>query len=416
MTSFLTRYGHAFGRSQALLLRVSGLGEAEVRGDGAWVSDSAGNRWLDFGSFGLHLLGHRHPAIVSAAREQLQKMGLGTRVLGSAAATRAADALLAHTPALLDRVIYANSGGEAVDIAARLVRLATGRPRLIALKGAYHGRIGAALALSDVTGQPHVTEKDAVERVSMHQLSELDERLRRGDVAAVVVEPVQGEGGIRGVPAFALMQLRTACSTTGTMLMLDEIQSGLGRCGSLWAAASEALSPDVLLVGKTLGGGLLPVAAVLYASAAVSDSTADPLLFASSFAGGALATSVAKAVVKTVAEPEFLDRARTLGALALSHLQRELSTHDRVIDVRGHGLMIGVELETPGLAGLVLQQCFSRRLLVTFCLGDPRVLRIYPPAICSKDELAQGLETFVDAVAAAELADLAKTPIPAAVS
>jgi acetylornithine/succinyldiaminopimelate/putrescine aminotransferase len=264
MTAFLDRYAQAFGGSPSMLLRLSGLDAAEIEARGAWVTDAAGRRWLDFGSFGAHLLGHRHPAPVAAAGYQLRLMGLSTKIIGNGAAAICAEGLLRHAPASVDRVLFANSGGEAVDAATRIAMLATGRSRLASLRGAYHGRTAAALALSEAgIGTRSVVPAYPVDRIEIDDLEGAGRLLAGRQVAALFVEPVQGEGGIRPLSSDFLTGLRRLCRETGTLFALDEIQTGLGRCGSLWRSAVD-LQPDLLLVGKTLGGGLLPLAAARY--------------------------------------------------------------------------------------------------------------------------------------------------------
>lgn len=402
MTStFLNRYARAFGGSPAMLLRLSGLDAAEIEAKGAWVTDAAGRRWLDFGSFGVHLLGHRHPTAVAAARHQLQQMALSTKILGNDAAAACAESLLRHTLPSVDRVLFANSGGECVDAAARIAMLATGRSELASLRGAYHGRTATALALSE----PPAAGLGAPPAYVVHRLERGDleaaERLLAGErVAALFVEPVQGEGGIRPLEQDFLAALRRLCTRTGTLLALDEIQTGLGRCGKLWRSAAEC-EPDVLLTGKTFGGGLLPLAAAVYASDCIGARETDPLLLASTFAGGALACRVGDAVLEVVSRERFLAEVLELGEEARRGLEEALAGWEEIVEVRGEGLMLGVQCRTPAFAGDVVMEALKRRLLVTFCLNDLTVVRVYPPAVLDVSTLSIGIERLADAVDAA---------------
>ncbi|HEY0392496.1 MAG TPA: aspartate aminotransferase family protein [Solirubrobacterales bacterium] len=401
MTAFLNRYARAFGGSPAMLLRLSGLDAAEIEAKGAWVTDAAGRQWLDFGSFGVHLLGHRHPAIVTAARHQLGHMALSTKILGNDAAATCAESLLRHTPPSVDRVLFANSGGECVDAAVRIAMLATGRSELASLRGAYHGRTAGALALSEpvVTGL-RTAPAYAVHRLESGDVEGAERVLMSRRVAALFAEPVQGEGGIRPLPGEFLAALHQLCKKTGTLLVLDEIQTGLGRCGKLWRSAADC-EPDILLTGKTLGGGLLPLAATIYSSDRIGSRETDPLLMASTFAGGALAGRVGDAVLEVISRERFLVEVLELGEEARTGLTQALAERDEIVEVRGEGLMIGVRCKTPAFAGDLVMEALKRQLLVTFCINELSVIRVYPPAVVDTPTLWSGIERLADAADAA---------------
>jgi acetylornithine/succinyldiaminopimelate/putrescine aminotransferase len=399
-TGFVDRYSATFGSSKALLLRMSGLLTGEQEADGAWITDEAGSRWLDFGSFGVHLIGHRHPEVVAAAEAQLGRMGLSGKILGNASATAFAEALVAAAPAPLNQVAFANTGSEAVEMAMKMAVLATGRGEFIALRGSYHGKTAGALHLSDtMAGRSPVPLA-----LPVHFLEPGDEDgaralLATGRIAAVFAEPVQGEGGIRPVAPEFLALLRAETASNGTLLVLDEIQTGLGRCGRLWRSA-EDVAPDLLLTGKVLGGGLLPVAAVLYAGSRIRESNADPVVLASSFAGGALAGAVGRATLDVVSRTGFLAEVRRLGELTRARLGELFADEPRISGIRGEGLMIGLEAATPSVAGHVVLEAAKRGVLISFCLSNPSVLRVYPSAAISDDDLDDGLVRLAGAVAA----------------
>jgi acetylornithine/succinyldiaminopimelate/putrescine aminotransferase len=401
MTAFLDRYARAFGGSPAMLLRLSGLDAAEVEAKGAWVIDAAGRQWLDFGSFGVHLLGHRHPAVVTAARHQLGRMALSTKILGNDAAATCAESLLRHTPSSVDRVLFANSGGECVDAAVRIAMLATGRSELASLRGAYHGRTAGALALSEpVVSGLRTAPAYAVHRLESGDVEGAERVLMSRRVAALFAEPVQGEGGIRPLPGDFLAALHRLCKKTGTLLVLDEIQTGLGRCGKLWRSAADC-EPDILLTGKTLGGGLLPLAAAIYSSDCIGSRETDPLLLASTFAGGALAGRVGDAVLEVISRERFLVKVLELGEEVRAGLTQALAERDEIVEVRGEGLMIGVRCKTPAFAGDLVMEALKRQLLVTFCINELSVIRVYPPAVVDAPTLWSGIERLADAADAA---------------
>ncbi|WP_328744904.1 aspartate aminotransferase family protein [Streptomyces sp. NBC_00285] len=397
---FVERYGAAFGRSKALLLRMSGLLAGEQEAQGAWITDTTGRRWLDLGSFGVHLVGHRHPEVVAAARDQLDLMGLSGKVLGNAEATRCAEALIGIAPAGLDQVAFANSGAEAVEMAMKMAALSTGRTEFAALRGSYHGKTAGALHLSDTYAVRSPLPLAAkVHFLDPEDLDQARQVLAGGTVAALFAEPVRGEGGVLPIDPDRLAALRALCQETGTLFALDEIQTGLGRCGTLWRSASDC-PPDLLLAGKVLGGGLVPMAAVMYSGTRIGGAAGDPVVLASSFAGGALAGRVGCAVVDVVRQDGFLDEVRRLGESARKRLGELLRDDPRIREVRGEGLMIGVDTASPGVAGQLVLEAAKHGVLLSFCLSNPRVLRVYPPAVIGQDDLDEGLDAIAAAVTA----------------
>ncbi|WP_055480120.1 aspartate aminotransferase family protein [Sphaerimonospora mesophila] len=405
-TGFVDRYAAAFGRNKALLLRMSGLTAGEASAEGPWIRDEKGRRWLDFGSFGVHLIGHRNPEVVAAAERQLGRMGLSGKILGNTEATACAEALVAATPANLNRVSFANTGSEAVELAMKMAALATDRTEFVALRGSYHGKTAGALHISDSFADRSLLPLAAPVHFVDPEVPGDEARLRAlldtGAVAAVFVEPVRGEGGVRPVAPSYLAFLREQTERTGTLLALDEIQTGLGRCGRLWRSAAE-VCPDLLLVGKVLGGGLLPLAAVVHASGRVKESAADPVVLASSFAGGALAGAVGRAVLDLVSQDAFLTNVRELGDHARTLLDEMRAREPRIAAVRGEGLMIGLEAADASVAGHIVLEAAKRGVLVSFCLSDPRVLRVYPSAGIDKSDLEDGIARLAEAVAASPM-------------
>lgn len=397
-TAFLDRHSRVFGRSATLLLKIAGLTASEHRGSGAHVIDSAGRDWLDFGSFGIHLLGHCHPEIVEVAREQVGRFGLSSKILANEWILSAGEKLCALTEGRHQGVLFANSGSEAIEISIKMCRMATGRRRFIALEGAYHGRTDGALQLSSSyvrhAGAPAAGLVDFVKPGDVDRLSEL---LRSGTVAGVYCEPVQGEGGIRPVDTEFLWQVRELCDAYGALMVCDEIQTGLGRAGRL----VHCPSADLIVYGKTLAGGMVPVAAVVFDTTKIGNHARDPIASASSYAGGALAGAVASKVVEIVTRPGFAGSVRARGAFAMESLAESFADFPGQVEIRGAGLMIGLEFPSSGIVGETILEAAERNLLVTFCLSAPTVLRLYPPAVATEDEIAEAVARLRDAAAAA---------------
>ncbi|WAC71667.1 aminotransferase class III-fold pyridoxal phosphate-dependent enzyme [Roseateles sp. SL47] len=401
-SAFADRYGSVFGRQQGLMLKMAGLASAECGASGPWVVDSTHRRWLDFGSFGVHLLGHRHPEVVRALMEQVQQLGLSTKILANEPIVRAAERLrqlarqvheqmdhrLQALGAPPDNVIFANSGAEAVEAGLKLARIATGRRRILAFRHAYHGRTAGALSVSH--GYLHhaglMTDGQAT-FVEVGDHAAVHAALSGGEFAAVIIEPVQGEGGIRPVDPSFLEFLRSESRRHDVRLLLDEIQTGLGRAGSLLCPVPA----DIRLLGKVLGGGMFPVAAALVDTTRFGAAARDPVVHASSFAGSALAGAVINAVLDVVTADSFLPRIRHLERLCRDHLLDPLRSHGAISAVRGDGLMLGLEFKEVSHAGELVIEAAKRGLLLAFCLTAPRVIRLYPPATIEDHDLIDGL-------------------------
>ncbi|CAN7771602.1 aspartate aminotransferase family protein [Rhizobium leguminosarum] len=367
---------------------MAGLTASEYRGQGAVVMDAAGKEWLDFGSFGVHLLGHCHPAIVQAAREQLEQINLSTKILANEPILRAAEKLAALKSEVGVGVSFANSGSEAVEIAIKMCRLATGRSKFVALLGGYHGRTDGALMLSSSYRHHQASPpSNDIEFVGPNELDRLEDILRDRTTAAVFVEPIQGEGGIRLISMEFMSEAALLCQKYGTLFVSDEIQTGLGRSGEIiscpWA--------DIIIFGKTLAGGVIPVTAVVFAEDKIGNTGRDPIVGASSYAGSALAGAVANSVLTVVLERNFIRNVNDLSNVTLSAARAAFKMEPLVKDVRGRGLMIGIELTEARMTGELILEAATRGLLVTFCLSDPAVVRIYPPAVASHDQVTKAI-------------------------
>jgi putrescine aminotransferase len=383
----LARYGAHVSTGLAGLARLIAA-PVEVRSEGSKVFGSDGHTYLDCGGFGVFLLGHRHPAVVAAVRAQLERNPLATRLFLNAELARAAHDLAAVAPAGLDYVFLTNSGAEATELGLKLARLA-GKRRIVAMHDGFHGKTLGALS---VTGRPQY-------RDPFDPLLPRVEFVRFGDPAAlraaltpdsvVLLEPVQAEGGVRLAPDGYLRAVREACTAAGAVLVLDEIQSGLGRLGAWWGADLAGVVPDVLLCGKVLGGGVMPVGGVVATAAMFAPLNADPLLHSSTFAGSPLAASAVSATIAAIAAEGLLDRARTLGRVVHELAADAVTTHcpHLVTEVRGQGLLIGIEFVTPEAATEFLIGLLDQHVIPSYSLNAGNVLRLTPPAILDTADL-----------------------------
>jgi putrescine aminotransferase len=401
----LARFGRYLNPGLARSFSFMGLDHAEVRAEGAWIEDAAGERYLDFGAgYGVQILGYRHPRLVEAAVRQLREgMALGSRVLLSAPAVDLAERLAERTPGDLERSFFVNSGAEAVEAAIKFARLSTGRKGLVATDGAYHGKTMGALSVSGrpVYRTPFEPLVPGVRHVPFGDAAAIDAAVD-SDTAAVIVEPIQGEGGVIVPPDGYLQRVRAACDRVGARMIVDEIQTGMGRTGPLWAIEREGVVPDYLCAAKGLGGGLVPIGAVVARPEATAFFDTMPLIHTSTFGGGPLAATVALATLDLWAELDLRGRVEALGERALARLRALQGRHPELVrEVRGRGLMVAVEVAAPGVAGMVMAGLFARRVLVAHTLNNERVLRLLPPLVIDDGELELALDAFDAAFAEA---------------
>ena len=351
-----------------------------TQGAGAALFDADGHEFLDMTSgIAVLALGHQSSTVADAVREAADHPVHVSNLYHSGPAVELAARLVELSFA--DSVFFANSGAEAVEAALKFARLAGGhgRRRIVHFAGSFHGRTMGALAATDRPDyqdpfRPLPAGFVLAPWGADEALEHIDE-----STAAVVLEPIQGEQGVRVAEAGWVQRIAERCARAGAMLVFDEIQCGLGRTGRLWAHEDLGVTPDLLTVAKPLAGGL-PIGAVLM-TRAVADALS-PGCHGTTFGGGPLVTRVALAVLDRVSEPAFLSRVRELGQHLGAGLE-ELTSHVTVEEIRGRGLMRGVRVSAP--VADVVEAAFERRLLLVPSADN--VVRVLPPLTVSRDEL-----------------------------
>lgn len=385
----------------ALVYGMNGSGAIEMTGTGARLRLSDGRGALDFGSYAVTLLGQRHPAVLAAVRRELDAMPVSTRVLANRTTAELARRLAAWAdPERLTKVWLGLNGCDAVEAALKLARLATGRTRVLAIEGAFHGKSLGALAATWNARYRHSMEPllGGVTHIAADP-SAIPAAFAAGEVAAVLVEPVQGEGGVRPLEPAFLRALADTAHAHGAFVIADEIQTGLRRCGPRLVSADLGLRPDAVLLGKALGGGVQPVSAVLATPELYAPLAADPFVHTTTFSGHPLGAAAGLATLTAI--EELAPRGRRLAELFATGLARIAERHHELItEVRGRGLLWGVEFATPAAAGDVLMELGRGGLVVSPCLGRPEVLRLLPPLVASDEEAEEAL-AILDAVCAA---------------
>jgi len=383
----LDRYTKHVNSSLASLARMVAA-PVEVAAAGSKVYGSDGQTYLDCGGFGVFLLGHCHPAVVAAVRQQLERNPLATRLFLNPELAQAAVDLAGVAPSGLDYVFLTNSGAEATELGLKLARLA-GKPHVISMHGGFHGKTLGALS---VTGRAQYRDPfgpllPMVDFVPFGDLGALRAALTAE--SAVLLEPVQAEAGVRLPPDGYLRQVRQACTKAGAVMILDEIQSGLGRLGAWWGADLAGVTPDVLLTGKILGGGVMPVGGVVASGRLFAPLNADPLLHSSTFAGSPLAAAAVTATIGVIESEGLIERTRQLGSKVRDLAADAVAAHcpQLVTEVRGEGLLIGVEFVSADVATEFLIGLLDEHVIPSYSLNASNVLRLTPPAILDAADL-----------------------------
>ncbi|MFE2979027.1 aspartate aminotransferase family protein [Streptomyces sp. NPDC059258] len=388
-STVIDRYRAHLGEGVARLAETLGL-PVEVRSEGAHVYDEEGHRYLQFGGYGVFILGHRYPAVVEALHRQLDLHPIATKTFLSGELAEAAERLVAVTPAGLDRVYFGSGGAEVVETALKLAR-ARGRRRVIAMRGGFHGKSLGALSVTDRPSlqMPFRPLLPDVETIPFGDEAALASALSSGEPAAVIVEPVQGEGGVNLPPPGYLGAVAALCREHGALLIADEIQSGLGRLGTWWGWDEAPSGPDILLVGKALGGGCVPVSAAVCTPEAFRPLDLNPRLHSATFSGYPLGMAAVTATLRALQEEDHIARAAVIGErLRLIITQALQDVPSEVVrEVRGRGLLLAVEFTSPSHVKTFMVELIKHRVIATTTVGKDTVIRFSPPAVLSDDDI-----------------------------
>jgi predicted acetylornithine/succinylornithine family transaminase len=380
--------------ASALLGVYARVGPPFVAGEGVELIAEDGTRYLDFvAGIAVNALGYGHPVIKEAVHRALDT-GLihVSNLYHTEPGERLAQELVAKSFA--DQVFFCNSGAEANEAAFKFARKWTRKTEIVAMGGSFHGRLFASLAATDRPDYRRAFEPllPGVHIARMGDWASVDRLVSEARTAAVIVEPVQGEGGVRVVPDEWLGFLRELCDERHVALIFDEVQCGLGRTGRLFAYEHVGIAPDMMTLSKPLGGGLPLGAVLLRSDVAASLAPGD---HATTFGGGPLVTTVGLEVLRTIADPDFLADVRAKGEWLATRLSALAARRARVREVRGRGLMWGIELAEP--AGPVVAAAREAHLLVA--TAGPTVLRLVPPLIITRDELERGVAILEEILA-----------------
>lgn len=357
-----------------------------VDGSGSYVFDQNGEKYLDFMSgIAVSNLGHKNPKVMAAITQQAEKIWHSSNLYTSSLQEKVAEKLTMGKNYL---AFFCNSGTEANEAAIKLARKATGRSKILSFEQSFHGRTYGALS---ATGQPALQAGffpivEGFEYLPYNQLEPLKQQLNE-QVSAVMLEVIQGEGGIIPAEKEWLQAVAQLCKENGSLLIIDEIQTGMGRTGTFFAFEDYQIEPDIITIAKALANGI-PVGAML-GKAALADAFG-PGTHGTTFGGNNLAMNVADCVVSEINQPEFLASVAEKGSYLMRELSKLLDTSEKVLDVRGKGLMVGIKLDSPETLQQTVQELKKQHLLAI--KAGKNVLRLLPPLTISQQELKDGIE------------------------
>lgn len=390
------KYSEHINPYLAKLMAFAGFG-VEMRGEGCYIYDHEGNQYLDcLGGYGTFSLGHRHPRVVEAVKNQLDKIAMSGKAFFSKPAADLSEKIAEITPEGVEYTFFCNSGTEAVEGALKFARLATGRTKVISTVNSFHGKTLGSLSIMgrEKYRKPFEPLMPGAEFIPFGDVEAARQAID-GNTACIIVEPIQGEGGIVIPPDGYLTALREACEKHGALLILDEVQTLLGRTGYWFGANHEGVSPDIMTMAKALGGGVMPIGTISGREEIWDAVYRDnPLSHTSTFGGNNLACAAGLAAIQVVEDEGLVERSREVGKLMVEGLRSASAGSDLVAEVRGRGLMIGLEFAMDEVGELCVAQMLKRGMCVAYTLNNPRVLRFEPPLIITEEQVAFAVETF----------------------
>jgi acetylornithine/succinyldiaminopimelate/putrescine aminotransferase len=364
--------------------------------EGIYIWDLEGKQLINCHcNGGVFNLGHRNPRIIAALQRALEELDIGNHHLISEARAILAEKLAAVSPGDLNRVVFGASGGEAIDMAIKIARAHTGRAQVISALGGYHGHTGLALAAGDESfRKPFEPLSPGFIQVPFGDLDSLASEMGE-DTAAVIFETIPATYGISIPPEDYFAGVQKLCDQHGVVMISDEVQTGLGRCGAIWGIDTYGVVPDILVTGKGLSGGIYPITATIYREHLNPFLHENPFIHVSTFGGGEVGCYAALEVLNMLEEPGFLEHVREMAMLFEAGFADLIGKHPEVLlEARQRGLMMGLKLANENLGPLMTRIGFDAGLLSIYANNNPAVIQILPPLIIQEEEVGQVLETI----------------------
>jgi putrescine aminotransferase len=379
----------------------------EWEDEGAVFRDVHGKEFIDMlGGFGIYVVGHRHPKVLQAVRQQLDRQAIHSQELIDPLRTYLARLVSLIAPAPLQYSFFSNSGTESIEACLKMAMLTTGRHHFVGTIGGFHGKtLGSLGGTSKAVFREPFLPLLHWSHVPFGDLEALSTFMKSCDfsgdkVAAVVIEPIQGEGGINVAPPGYLAGARELCDRYGAMLVFDEVQSGMGRTGTMFYCQQEGVTPDLMAVGKGFGGGVMPIGACIGTAKTWERYIDNPFLHTTTFGGNPVCCAAAIATINVLLEEDLPKQARTKGDFLLQQLAQLAQKYPRVLrGSRGVGLMLGMEFSDDHIGYEVAKQLFARNILISGTYINARVLRIEPPLVISQPQLEQFLAALEQSLA-----------------
>jgi putrescine aminotransferase len=392
--SVIERFARHVSSGKAEFFTQAGIDFIPGAREGVYLYDRTGDRRLIncHCNGGVYNLGHRHPRVIAALTTALERYDIGNSHLMSEPRALLAERLATLCPGDLNRVVFASGGGEAIDMALKLARGYTRRPRIISARGGYHGHTGLALAAGDEQYRaPFEPLAPGFVQVPFGDIDALDAAMT-SDTAAVIFETIPATLGMVVPPAGFFPAMRRLCDQRGAVMIIDEVQSGLGRCGDVWAIDTYGVTPDILVTAKGLSGGIYPIAATVYRDHLDAFMRANPFIHVSTFGGAEVGCAVALEVLNILEEPSFLGHVRVMAGLFAVGLAGLQAKYPRLLcEVRQRGLMIGLKLADASCGPLMTVAGLQHGILTIYANNDTSVSQILPPLVIDADETAQVL-------------------------
>ncbi|MDQ2798034.1 MAG: aminotransferase class III-fold pyridoxal phosphate-dependent enzyme [Armatimonadota bacterium] len=398
----IEKYQKFVNPTQVALLKVGGFDHIEHHAEGVMLTDLEGNSYIDcLGGYGVFSLGHRHPQVVAAVKRQLDLMPLASKTFLNKPLADLSAKLAELAPGDLQYSFISSSGTEAAEAALKIARMASGKTDFISTIGAYHGKTMGALSVTgrEVYRKPFEPMLPGASFVPFNDAEAIEAAIT-DMTAAVILEPVQGEGGIQVPSPDYFPCVREICDRHGVLLIVDEVQTGLGRTGRMFGVDHWNVKPDILTLAKALGGGVMPIGATL-ATAAIWNKVfhENPFIHTTTFGGGELACVAALAALEVTVEEDLPAKAAENGAYFLDGLKRIQAAHPNILkEARGLGLMLGVEFTDSDIGKLVIGTMVHRGVIAAYTLNNPKVIRFEPPLIITHAQIDQVLEVFAAGV------------------
>jgi acetylornithine/succinyldiaminopimelate/putrescine aminotransferase len=402
----IERFSRHVSSGKAAFFQQVGIDFIFARREGAYVWDLDGTRLINCHSNGgVFNLGHRNPRVVAALKNALEELDIGNHHLVSEHRARLAERLAAASPGDLNRVVFGVGGGEAVDTAIKLARGHTRRPGVISAVGGYHGHTGFALAAGDSKySAPFEPLPPGFLQVPFGDMRTLEESMGE-DIAAVIFETIPATLGIAIPPDDYFAGVRELCDRNGSVMIIDEVQTGLGRCGEVWGIDTYGVVPDIIVTAKGLSGGIYPITATIYSDRLNPFFDENPFIHVSTFGGAEVGCYAAMEVLDILEEEGFLEHVRETAALFAEGFRGLERGHPHILkEVRQRGLMMGLKMVNEACGPLMTLAGFRHGVLTIYANNDTSVSQVLPPLIIEEEQVRAVLEALDDMLSEMEKA------------